>query len=411
MFTTKHAKLTVPGILSTAFLSLVLLHPSPALAQPVFAIDDNDFVLNDRDLVIRDSANRVLFRFDKDLGDIRILDSQGETVVLIQRRGRNLFLGGQGRAGDVVLLPRDATSQDLTNASVHIDGSDGTQRLGGGGTDGQLVLRDRQGRQRILLNGQTATLTLGQEGSDGNIFVRNAAGEPMVTLDGDSGRVRAKIVSSSAFTSNSDLIFEAPMGTERARIKEADGNFGIGTAFPGRRLHVVGDVLIQNGELLCTPAPGLGVEPCINENNVAFGVPPIGSIIAWHPNIPGLQDELPDAWAECNGQVITEQNHPGSPLVNATMPNLNGFRESEFKRHGNRRFLRGGSKSESGEMEDDQVGRHDHKIDTFSSGFDETHVNRGSSGNIKGQALTAFDTDNKENRPANMSVVWIMRVK
>lgn len=399
---------TMRGIASAVTVLVLCASSSLSVAAEAFTIINDDFVLDDRDLVIRDSANRVLFRLDAQSGDLRIQDAGGDTVVLIQRKGRNISLGGNGRAGDLVLLPRTATNQDLSGASVHLDGSNGTQTLGGGGTVGKLVLRDGQGRQRIAVNGGTATITLGQDGRDGDIEVRNANGQSTVTVDGANGRVRADEfvsdgnvrvagkVSSAAFTSNSPLIFEAPSGTERARIDDATGNFGIGTQFPGRRLHVLGDVLIQSGELLCASSEGIR-QSCIDERNIGFGVVPIGAIIAWHPDLPGVPS-LTEDWAECNGQVITEQKHPGSPLVNTTLPDLNG----------DARFLRGGRSS--GELQEEEVGSHRHKIDTHTSGVNETHVNQGSSGAVKGQALTKLDLG-KENRPINMSVVWIMRVR
>ena len=47
-------------------------------------------------------------------------------------------------------------------------------------------------------------------------------------------------ISASAFTSNSPLIFEAPISIERARIDDITGNFGIATTNPLEKLHVMG---------------------------------------------------------------------------------------------------------------------------------------------------------------------------
>lgn len=154
--------------------------------------NNNDFELKNRDLVIRDSKNRVVARIDAQSGgDFRIIDPKGKTITLIEKNGSNLWLGGNGKDGDLVLLPRGKTGQNLSNASVHINGDDGTQILGGAGTDGQLVLRNKQGKQRILINAKKAQIILGQEGVDGDIFVRDAKGKPMVTLDGSKGKVQA----------------------------------------------------------------------------------------------------------------------------------------------------------------------------------------------------------------------------
>lgn len=189
--------------LTLLFSTMAFLAGTAAAQPPGFGANTNDFVLKNRDLVIRDSANRVRIRLDAQSGDIRVLDVDGNTVALIQQQGRNLLLGGNGRGGDLVLLPRAATGQDLASASVHIDGSNGTQSLGGGGEDGQLVLRNKNGKQRIFLDGETADLILGQEGADGDLFVRNASGQAKVTLDGTTGRVRAGQIVSEHSTSGS----------------------------------------------------------------------------------------------------------------------------------------------------------------------------------------------------------------
>lgn len=202
-------------LIGLAVLQIAASGVASAQPPPIVVSPDNDFVLDNRDLVIRDSASRVRVRLDAQSGDIRVFDTNGNTVAIIQQAGRNISLGGNGRAGDLVLLPRAATTQDVNNASVHLDGADGTQRLGGAGTDGRLVLRDGAGRQRILLSGKTADLTLGQEGRDGDVFVRDANGDPTVTLDGAQGLVQAnQIVSSHAASGGSEGIDTASIYLE-----------------------------------------------------------------------------------------------------------------------------------------------------------------------------------------------------
>lgn len=159
--------------------------PTPQL--PMIPVG-NDFVLNNRDLVIRDGTNRVRIRADAQTGDIWIFDRNGEATARIEEDGSNMWLVD---GGDLVLLGPGVTEQNLTNARVHIDGDEGTQWLGGAGRNGQLVLRDSAGRQRVFVSAQTADLILGQEGTAGDVFVRNSAGEPMVTLRGANGQVAA----------------------------------------------------------------------------------------------------------------------------------------------------------------------------------------------------------------------------
>jgi hypothetical protein len=65
--------------------------------------------------------------------------------------------------------------------------------------------------------------------------------------------------------------------------------------------------------------------------NTALNGVPIGTILAWHKNMPNTP-ALPFGFVECNGQVL---NDAASPYNAKTIPNLNG----------EGRFLRGASQS------------------------------------------------------------------
>ena len=112
-------------------------------------------------------------------------------------------------------------------------------------------------------------------------------------------------------------------------------------------------------------------------NNFQLMVP-IGGIIAWDKNMPGVP-ALPDGFKECDGSVI---NDAASPMNGETTRNLNG----------DNRFLRGNSTSGG-------VGG----TETINPNetFDET-----------GGADNAFKyAGGLENRPPFCDVVWIVRIK
>lgn len=86
--------------------------------------------------------------------------------------------------------------------TIALDPKNGNLRLGGGQTDGDLLMEDEEGnlrvhlsagkdRQRdtlhVLLDGGRANLTLGGADQDGDLMLANGAGEPTVHLSGGAG--------------------------------------------------------------------------------------------------------------------------------------------------------------------------------------------------------------------------------
>ncbi len=153
-------------------------------------------------------------------------------------------------------------------------------------------------------------------------------------------------------------------------------------------------------------------------------VPPVGSIIAWHPNLFPQAPALPAGWVRCQGQTL---NDPQSPLDGRTIPNLNG----------QGRFLRGAPSS--GALQDDQLETHTHLDSGHTHAFARPRwfyvddPNGGAMLHPEGQdAAQQFSTTvtgyadlrepvalngdatvrhGAETRPTNMGVVWIMRVR
>ncbi len=155
---------------------------------------------------------------------------------------------------------------------------------------------------------------------------------------------------------------------------------------------------------------------------------PIGTILAWHKNMSGAP-ALPDGWIECNGQVISDSE---SPFNGGSAPNLNNPPNAWNSRGV---VLRG--HTTSGLFQQDELQGHTH-IDsghthdyTFSSPenggtipygvqiggglFRVTNIRttNAAAANLGDPTGTTFGTPRygNETRSANMSVVWIMRIK
>jgi hypothetical protein len=146
--------------------------------------------------------------------------------------------------------------------------------------------------------------------------------------------------------------------------------------------------------------PGLGLQQTDSKVHLSLLYPPIGSVIAWMKNHPGVDPNLPDGWVECNGQLLSDTN---SPLHGVVIPNLNGPVGAGLKG----RFLRG--HSESGHAEESQNLAHNHQIERKpSDGYHATAVRSSGDPNSFGATRSS---GGPEARPHNYSVVWIMRVK
>jgi hypothetical protein len=144
------------------------------------------------------------------------------------------------------------------------------------------------------------------------------------------------------------------------------------------------------------------------------GVVPIGSIIAWHGSIGGGVGALPDGWVRCQGGSV---NDTDSPIYGRPIPNLNANTVSASNDGSRGRFLRGSYTS--GIYESDQANRLDRIYSTGTAG--QTTVvlpANGAQVNLRRDDGAFSGTDGYylrlrgvENRPTNMSVIWIMRIK
>ena len=77
--------------------------------------------------------------------------------------------------------------------------------------------------------------------------------------------------------------------------------------------------------------------------------PPIGSIMPWYGRDLS-NTSLPNGWQLCDGSLISDEK---SPMFNQTTPNLNGVGDNGL-------FIRGGSESEAGVIEEDALKNHSH---------------------------------------------------
>ncbi|MGJ8665003.1 MAG: hypothetical protein ACSHW7_01435 [Patiriisocius sp.] len=178
-----------------------------------------------------------------------------------------------------------------------------------------------------------------------------------------------------------------------------------------------GDGLVDLGTTAFKSVPYAKLaEKVKNEEKFELGKVPVGAIVAWHGSLSNV-GPLSSEWKLCNGAVI---NDPESPLDGQLTPNLNGALLTSTGLIVRGRFLRGGASS--GMLEVDSVNR----ITNITNSTGQTNTQNisiptsGQSvpiantvGGLTSPAThsTRYTVSNQENRPVNMSVIWIIRIK
>lgn len=276
--------------------------------------------------------------------------------------------------------------------------------------DGGTFLLDAS-TNRVGIGTNTITQTLDVNGNidvnDGIYYLRDLAGNKYGIGYNVEGGTEMTIFSDRYID-----FTESDGDQSTMRMDMNNRAVGIRTTTPTRPLDVNGTVRIRGGN----PTEGdVLVAQDGNGNatwsNSAFGMVPIGSIIAWHGNMNGVPT-LPDGWMECNGTII---NDAASPMNGQNVPNLNGNTTSSSGDASRGRFLRGSTTS--GLFQNDQT----NNLQTiYSSTTNETNTSAtlSENGTIAYIANDNSTTDRigarlagVENRVANMSVRWIIRIK
>jgi hypothetical protein len=99
----------------------------------------------------------------------------------------NIIAGGNGADGDIVL--KEGTGQNR----IRLDANGGNAWLGGNGADGDLVLFPSSGDNATLsqatihLDGQQANMFAGGNGADGDIVLKEGTGQNRIRLDANGG--------------------------------------------------------------------------------------------------------------------------------------------------------------------------------------------------------------------------------
>lgn len=147
---------------------------------------------------------------------IEILDRDRISIkITLNGDDADIFAGGNGKNGDLVLFRHDITDpRDHNQATIHLNGRTGDALLGGNGVDGDIVLRNRAGNEMIRILAGSGDMWIGGNGRDGDIllFPRDATDirdpdQSTIRLNGREGNLslRGSINFTSPFASDEQL--------------------------------------------------------------------------------------------------------------------------------------------------------------------------------------------------------------
>ena len=108
-------------------------------------------------------------------------------AINIDNNNGNIIAGGDGADGDIVL--KDGNGQDR----IRLDGNGGNAWLGGNGADGDLVLFPNGGDNTTLsqatihIDGQQGNIFAGDNGADGDLVLKDGDGQNRIRLDAGGG--------------------------------------------------------------------------------------------------------------------------------------------------------------------------------------------------------------------------------
>lgn len=167
---------------------------------------------SDGDIFVRNNAGQVSVRIDGNEGDIfvkREIDGTQRQVMKFDASRASLDVGCQGNAGDISL--RDGDGQRVFRFSA----SNAGLLVGAKGNAGDLAIQNNAGQNSFQVDGSRgdifvrreidgslrevmrfdasdAALYLGCKGSDGDLIVRDEAGNERIRLDGHTGDIRLR---------------------------------------------------------------------------------------------------------------------------------------------------------------------------------------------------------------------------
>lgn len=130
-------------------------------------------------------------------GNLVIKDSTGKQTIKIRGKTRDVLLGA-GVSGDVS-IHLDGNEGDIIvkrkiggvhRKVMNFDASHAALYIGSKGNEGDIIVRDGNGKDVFRFDASYAVLDIGGKGNEGDIRVRDSSGDTRIHLDGNSGDIK-----------------------------------------------------------------------------------------------------------------------------------------------------------------------------------------------------------------------------
>ncbi|NEQ49613.1 MAG: hypothetical protein F6K11_05690 [Leptolyngbya sp. SIO3F4] len=196
----------------------------------------------DGDLVLQDGSGRERVHLGADGQRMELHNTSGDIISMIGG-GANMRLGTNGQNGDVYLY-RSNTSDIFNNsqACIRVEASNGNIYAGGQGVDGDLVLEDGSGRERVHLSADSQRMEL--HNTSGDIISMIGGGANMrLGTNGQNGDIYLYRSNTSDIFNNSQACIrvEASNGNIYAGGQGVDGDLVLEDGSGRERVHLSAD--------------------------------------------------------------------------------------------------------------------------------------------------------------------------
>lgn len=131
--------------------------------------------------------------------------------------------------GDIVV--KNANGKD----SIALHGRLSRIIVGGDGSNGDIIVNNANGKDSIVLHGDTAQITLGGDNNNGDIFILNSAGKESIVLNGGSAEIRL-----GGDGNYGNMILKDSSGNATINLDGATGNLTLGG------VNNDGDIIMKN---------------------------------------------------------------------------------------------------------------------------------------------------------------------